>query len=506
MDLGLYATKLRQNNPFAFVLTEFAVLIAHYTDAQRDSSKPFSSPVNNQQHEQQVTVNTKKIAIYCNEYGQSWWPGWGPRSFDKNKTNANRGGVGGSEEAVYFISIELAKLGYQVDVYGDVDKDQDGLMVYSSTVQENSFVRRRGFVCWKQMSTFDPFSCLSDVNINNCYDAFIAWRYSISLVLGIHSAKTRFLWLHDLLTSESLPPLDLIFSDVPESSSSQDNRNLLHLWCHGIWVQSKFHQDFIRNEYSKLSQSRNSRVLIVPNGIPDEEIAMLQKNPKHHDVNRNDIFIYGSAPNRGLQEVLELWHNIRNYRPSATLHIFYGFTPKATEAIRKQFGESSEDQKRFEVWMQYMQKLLQKDGVVYHGHVDHATLMNAYAHAGFLLYPTSFPETGCITMIRAMIAGAIPISSKFTNSVLATLGGEFDLGPSGEDALNLTIATNYQSKLDWLVKKYVPRVFDVLDLPIDMLNDLRNRMTLRMREKYSWGESAKVADNIFDTTHRYFLD
>ena len=37
-----------------------------------------------------------RLAIYCDEYGQSWWGDWGPSSLGK--------GLGGSEEAVIFIS------------------------------------------------------------------------------------------------------------------------------------------------------------------------------------------------------------------------------------------------------------------------------------------------------------------------------------------------------------------------------------------------------------------
>jgi len=52
------------------------------------------------------------VAIFCAEYGQTWWPNWGPKS-------AQRGGVGGSEEAVIFLSRELVQLGYNVVVYAE---------------------------------------------------------------------------------------------------------------------------------------------------------------------------------------------------------------------------------------------------------------------------------------------------------------------------------------------------------------------------------------------------
>ena len=488
MDIGMYAMKVDVNSPFAFILTEFAVLIDHH-HAHETWKTRFPSLKHGD-------TKSFKIAFYCNEYGQSWWPKWGPHSFQIENSSLsydNRSrGVGGSEEAVYFLAIELARLGYRVDVYGDITNDEHNKVVFNS---ERDF--GIGQVRWLQMSSFNANGCLFDVTPGShfdglCYDVFIAWRYSISLILGLHSAKQRFLWLHDLVTVDSLPPIDMVMKQPPEQDLVP-----VGIWCHGIWVQSEFHSKYIRNEYSSnvVSSTGGVNVMVVPNGIPDQEIYTLKDYPLISD-GRNDIFVYGSAPNRGLQEVLELWHNIRNYRPNATLHIYYGFTPKALDSIRRQFGLSQQDQHRFEEWMKYIKKLMEGPGVVYHGHVNHQILMEGYANAGFLLYPTSFPETGCITMIRAMIAGVIPITSKFANSVLSTLGEEFDMGPSGMDALNETIAAHYESKVKWLISTYVPRVFEILDIPSELLERIRYNMTSRMRKKYSWSQSAKIAESI----------
>lgn len=45
-------------------------------------------------------------------------------------------------------------------------------------------------------------------------------------------------------------------------------------------------------------------------------------------------------------------------------------------------------------------------------------LLNAYMNSGYILYPTRFPETGCISLIKAMASGCIPITSRYFNSVL----------------------------------------------------------------------------------------
>ena len=46
------------------------------------------------------------IAIYCNEYGQTWWPNWGPRSL-----LAGGSGAGGSEEAAILVARAVVALG-----------------------------------------------------------------------------------------------------------------------------------------------------------------------------------------------------------------------------------------------------------------------------------------------------------------------------------------------------------------------------------------------------------
>ena len=61
----------------------------------------------------------------------------------------------------------------------------------------------------------------------------------------------------------------------------------------------------------------------------------------------------------------------------------------------------------FEPWLAEMKRMLQQDGVKYFGMVDHHTLAVAYARAGFYLYPTSFPETGCVALMKAQALGAV---------------------------------------------------------------------------------------------------
>jgi glycosyltransferase involved in cell wall biosynthesis len=130
------------------------------------------------------------------------------------------------------------------------------------------------------------------------------------------------------------------------------------------------------------------KVVIIPNGMTDAEEC---DGPNH-----NNVFIYGSSPDRGLEYVLKTWPYIRTRIPQAELHIYYGFTEAAKKYLRVKLGPA-----QFEQYYATMMKMIDTlDGVKYFGAVDHRVLMEAYASAGFLLYPTYFPETGCITAMK----------------------------------------------------------------------------------------------------------
>jgi len=87
----------------------------------------------------------KEVAIYCGPGFEKW----SPKSLAK--------GLGGSEEAVVYNSIELAKLGWKVTVYGDPQEDAgeyDGV-TYLPHYAVNWRDQFNIFVGWRQIGVFD---------------------------------------------------------------------------------------------------------------------------------------------------------------------------------------------------------------------------------------------------------------------------------------------------------------------------------------------------------------
>lgn len=105
----------------------------------------------------------KSIVIYCGQSGETW----GPDTLDK--------GMGGSEEAIVYLTRELAHLGWDVTVFNDreeeyIDGNYKNGKVYGWTVR------------------YKPWTLL---NPNDEFDVFVAWRNpSLARVLNIKARKT----------------------------------------------------------------------------------------------------------------------------------------------------------------------------------------------------------------------------------------------------------------------------------------------------------------------------
>lgn len=243
----------------------------------------------------------------------------------------------------------------------------------------------------------------------------------------------------------------------------------------------------------------------------------IQKNQ-----NQNHIFIYGSAPNRGLEYVLQQWKRIKKSIPTAELHIYYGFTSIIITNLKKSMGIN-----QFNSWYSYIQIMLQQDNsIIYHGHVDHHTLNIAYRHAGFLLYPTTYQETGCITVLRAMSGGCIPITSRLIPSVLYDLTINYDLGPKYYP-LNMSIVQQQQQNIiyhsnnhdddnsnnhnhdhnknkyhnntiqSWLENHWTPSVISAFYMKQELLDEHRIKMKNYINSKYTWKQSAQTLSIYF---------
>lgn len=198
-----------------------------------------------------------RLVIYCGPTFETWSP-----------NTAREKGIGGSEEAVIYLSQELLKLGWNVTVFNNCDKPglYDG-------------IEYRNF--WEH----DPAKEA---------DIFIAWRNSEYLLQANKSARS-FLWLHDKQKMEYW---------TPERIAKVER----------IFVLSNYHRQ-------DLKEIPDDKFFITSNGVNVSQFAGASQ------ISRDPLkCFYASSPDRGLDILLALWPEIRKANPDATLHVFYGFS------------------------------------------------------------------------------------------------------------------------------------------------------------------------------------
>ena len=259
---------------------------------------------------------------------------WGPDTLDQ--------GMGGSEEAIVYLSRELAKRDWQVTVFcdrGDTYGDKQG---------DNPPVVYRP---WPEF------------NQNDTFDIFTSWRNPFQT----YNIKARrvLVDLHDVTAAEQLMAVR------PEVDT--------------FLVKSRWH----RSLYPEIP---DKQFATVGNGIVHNQIS-------HSRLKRPHSAGYFSSYDRGLETLLTLWPQIRAQVPDATLDIYYGW-----DLFDNMHANNPAQQQVKQKMLQQLQELASQ-GVREHGRVGHGQLARAMEQISIWLYPTEWPETFCITALKTAEAG-----------------------------------------------------------------------------------------------------
>lgn len=192
-----------------------------------------------------------------------------PRPWDPDKIKT---GITGSEEAVIYMSNELAKLGYQVTVFALIPPNSP---YFAPTVNPR----------------FVPL----DYQENTHFDIGIGWRLEGSAKAMKKRASKAYLWPHDSsathLAKEDIEAFDGVF-----------------------WIS-----EFQRNAWIAVNPSFSRFREIFGNGILPDQFPEVQERTNPYSC------IYISSYDRGLKVLLDAWPRVKKEFPKATLDIYYGW-------------------------------------------------------------------------------------------------------------------------------------------------------------------------------------
>lgn len=334
---------IRENNKHAHEIVSLAQYLSRNGQGERVISLVGAIPKSIEEEPVMVSLRRDftpprkweedEVTIVCGRGFEKW----SPKNIEQ--------GIGGSEEAVIYLSKELSKLGWRVTVYGD---PQDDAGVYDGV-------------------NYLPFY---KFNTNDKFNILIGWR-SVGLFDNNIKAKKTILWNHDIQN----------FNEYTQLRQDRVDK---------IFMLSKWHRENLPNV-------PDYKFTITGNGINLAHFEELDKENIERNPHR---VIYTSSYDRGLEHLLSMWGDVRKEVPDAELHIFYGWK------LFEQFYKNNPERM---AWKAKMDKLMEQEGIVHHGRVGQKDVLRETYKSAIWAYPTHFGEISCITAMKCQAAGAIPV-------------------------------------------------------------------------------------------------
>jgi len=293
-----------------------------------------------------------------------------PQPFYSN--SPYEGMLGGSEEAVVFLSHGLARQGRNVRIYTPLPAhilphfDDHG-------------------VEWCDFKTF---------NDKDEHGHLVTWRSGQFLVQVLESVlRSQQGWEKD--KAGKVKPITGIAGGsfwLHDMSTGGDPTTMLNAMraCDSVVVLSDHHKKKILEGLPE----DPGNIIKIGNGVNLMDFEWLGGGRRPTDPNS---VVYSSCPSRGLPHLLAMWPRVRAACPEARLDIYYDWS-----GVRS-------------AWPDYYRTLcagvdaLKDQGVVHHGGVDHKTLHTALTRANVWAYShfdNPDVETFCISAVKATVAGS----------------------------------------------------------------------------------------------------
>ena len=381
----------------------------------------------------------KDVSIYCFQTAEIW-----------NPESVKKTGIGGSEEAVINVSNVLSELGYNVTVYNSCGHK----------------AQKFGKVLYRPFWEYNP---------RDKTDITIAWRSPILYDHEVNSTQ-KYVWLHDTVnqnefTRKRLDNFDKIFvlSDFHRSLYPGIENEKFVLTSNGL-LPEQF-------DNWKCPNCSNTKIIV------DDDKYLCEQCGYHSDIEEPfqiikripGRMIYTSAPERGLDLLLNLWPEIRKKVPEATLAVYYGWT--VWDAVYTTDQEQQE-------WKKKILELLKQPGIVSeYKRISHEEIAKEMMRSEVFVYPSEFSEINCISLQKAQAAGAIPVTTDFSAVKQMNVKG---IQVHGSD-----IYTNKKLQEEWL------------NQVIKLLKDQKRQEKIRKdmisfaKQEFSWKKTCAGWDYIF---------
>ena len=300
-------------------------------------------------------------------------------------------GIGGSEYCVIKLSEQLAKLGHEVYVVGDVE----GCYVNKVTYIHHDVILNQGNNRGVHALAFTDIDWVIAINYINYMkvldDCCINFKKSL---FWVHNE-----YWHDFYKGNKLSNDEIV-------NTLQDER-LTKIVCVSEWQVPLIKKE-VNKALGYTPNNDHTYIQVINNAIDPSDWDEINVNKVKNS------FVYSSATDRGLTTLLEMWPQIKQGLPDATLNV-------CTPPYSEKWG--------YEVNMQ--------DGVTWLGALPPKKLYEQISKSEYWLYPSKYPETYCISALEMMLGG-VKICSTNTGNLDSLLNGRGKIVDNGRLEIDMT--------------------------------------------------------------------
>jgi glycosyltransferase involved in cell wall biosynthesis len=233
--------------------------------------------------------------------------------------------------------------------------------------------------CGNMEGTYDGVAYINHEHYHNLRtDVLIASRMAHALDPQFDiQAKLKAIWTHDIFP-KNMEPKYAEIADI-------------------IFVLSKWHKEFVMSQFPYVKQEK---IIITRNGIDLTRFDQQMERDQYK-------CIVSSSPDRYLPSLLNMWPQIKERCPKASLHIMYGFFNWRRSA------ELQKDQGQINLIDQLEQKIKSMEPLdVYNrGRIGQQELAKEFLSSGVWPFSSWFSETYCISAAECQAAGVRMITS-----------------------------------------------------------------------------------------------
>ena len=295
-------------------------------------------------------------------------------------------------------------------------------------------------------------------NYRDKQDVTVVWRHVRPVDYGINSDKV-YIDLHDT---------------IPEGEFNEGRLKKIDK----IMVKSNAHRDL----YSNVP---DNKICIIPNGI---DLTLFDK----HEERDPYYLVNLSSPDRMIRPMIEIFEEVlervsEDIKKKVKLGWFYGWD------LFKLVRTSDKDQEWMNKWIKRFETLKEK-GNARGGHrISLKQVVEENYKAGVLFYPTGFYEIDYMGGTKAMIAGALPITTDFAALKTKMKYGVVLPADVNEENWALHRSCDFGIKSEELKEKFVDAIVKYLYDP-SVYEEERKEMMLWARKEFDCKRIAKLWD------------